>query len=98
MFVFLFLVSCISIPNSTASSTVTMTKSDNMKFYIRGGDRLGLNEVIFDFFKENGYDAQIVLDIKALQRQSAMSSGTGFFISEKILLLLVPMSLKKRIR
>jgi S1-C subfamily serine protease len=82
--VFPFLFSCASM-----NSTVNMTKSDDMKFYVLGNDQLGLNNVIIDYIKNKGYKAQPILDVKSISRQStkekpsnSMSTGTGFFISE----------------
>jgi len=84
LFLFPFVISCVSM-----NSTVNMTKSQNMQFYVLGNDQLGLNNVIINYIRNRGYKAQSILDIKSVQRKSStensanrMSTGTGFFISE----------------
>jgi S1-C subfamily serine protease len=84
MFLFPLIISCASM-----NSTVNITKSANMQFYVLGNDQLGLNNVILDCIKNRGYKAQSILDVKSILRKSStenstnkMSTGTGFFISE----------------
>jgi S1-C subfamily serine protease len=87
LLVFPFLISCAS-----THSIVNIARSDNMQFYVLGGDQFGLNNIIIDYIKSKGYEAQPILDIKSIQRQSTtrtinrVSAGTGFFISENYII------------